>query len=315
MKVVVTGATGFIGAALVRALLDRGDEVVALTRDPSRGRGRVDGRASLERWGDDGAVALALSGAGGVVHLAGENIFEKRWSEARRVALQQSRIDTTARLVALVREGRSKGAGPRVLVSGSAVGIYGMREDDATFTEADRPSGGDFLSDLCLGWERAAAPAAEAGVRVCHPRLGIVVGAGGGALDKMLTPFRLGVGGPIGSGRQWMSWVHLQDAVAALLFALDEASFDGPFNVTAPTPVTARDFARALGRALGRPAVAPVPGFALRLALGRGRASAVLTGQRVLPRRLLDAGFVFTFPTLDGALADVIAGRDHGDAA
>ena len=283
-RILLTGGTAFLGGALAAALRERGDEVVVVSR-----RGAV-------TWD---TVEAEVAAADAVVHLAGEPIADGRWTPERFKRIRSSRIDTTARLAAAM----ARGQGARVFVSGSAVGIYGMRSDDAVCDE-DTPAGEDVLARVCVEWEAAARPAAEAGVRVAHPRIGVVLGRGG-ALAKMAGAFRWFVGGPVGSGEQWVSWVHATDVVRALLLLLDREDLSGPFNVTAPTPVTMNDLATAVGRSLGRPSAMRVPAFALRLALGDGLAEALLTGQRAVPRRLLDSGFTFSFTDVGEALRDL----------
>jgi uncharacterized protein (TIGR01777 family) len=283
-RILLTGGTGFIGAALAAALQARGDEVVVVSR-----RGPV----TWDLLEDEVARADA------VVHLAGEPIADARWTPERLERIRSSRVDTTRR-IALALATRPH---PKVFVSGSAVGIYGMRLDDVICDEST-PAGDDVLARIVVDWEAAAAPARGAGVRLAHPRIGIVLGHGG-ALAKMRKPFELFAGGPIGTGRQWLSWIHVSDAVRALIFAIDRESLSGPFNVVAPAPATMNDFARALGKALGRPSFFRVPAIALRAALGDGVAELLLTGQRAVPRRLLEAGFEFELPTLDEALRDL----------
>jgi uncharacterized protein len=293
VRILLTGGTGFIGQALAMALEKRGDAVVVVSRraPPIAIAGGTVG------WG---ALEEEVERADAVVHLAGEPVADGRWTAARLERIRRSRVDTTARLagafVAAVRK-------PRVFVSASAVGLYGMRRDDLVCDE-ETPAGDDALARICLAWEGAAEPARAAGIRVVHPRIGVVLGHAG-ALARMVGPFRWYVGGPIGDGRQWTSWIHVADVVRALLFLVDRDDLAGPVNLVAPAPVTMNELARALGRALGRPAAFRVPAFALRVALGGGLADLLLTGQRVVPRRLAEAGFVFDFPALDGALADL----------
>lgn len=283
-RILLTGGTGFIGTALSAALQARGDQVVVVSR-----RGPV----TWDRVEDEVAKADAI------VHLAGEPIADARWTPERLDRIRSSRVDTTRRLAtSLASRPHAK-----VFVSGSAVGIYGMRLDDVICDEST-PAGDDVIARIGVEWEAAAAPARDAGVRVAHPRIGIVLGRGG-ALAKMRKPFELFAGGPIGTGKQWLSWIHVSDVVRALLFALDRESLAGPFNVVAPAPATMNDFARALGKALGRPSLFRVPALALRAALGDGVAELLLTGQRVVPRKLQEAGFEFQFPSLDDALRDL----------
>jgi uncharacterized protein (TIGR01777 family) len=291
MRVLVTGGTGFIGRALVGALRERGDEAVVMSR-----------RAGTGAVGWD-VAEREVEVADAVIHLAGEPIADGRWSEARLELLRDSRVQSTERLAGAIARASRK---PRVFVSGSAVGYYGMRDDDAELDES-APPGGDVLAAIVVAWERAADAARSAGVRVVHPRTGVVLGRGGGALAKMVTPFRFFVGGPVGTGRQWVSWIHLRDAVRALLFAVDHEALVGPANVVAPAPVTMDTLSRSIGHALHRPSRLRVPAVALKMALGEGLAEVLLTGQRAQPRRLLDAGFSFDFTSVETACADLLA--------
>jgi uncharacterized protein (TIGR01777 family) len=314
--VVISGGTGFIGRLLTMALTERGDDVVVLSR---RSRGQMrhcdglgprpacfrgSGKVELVSWTPEkhGEWWRAVDGADAVVHLAGAGVFDEAWTPERRDVLRSSRIRSTDLLAQAIARAERK---PSVFVSGSASGIYGTSTGDQLLTETDLP-GDDFLAQLCVEWEGAAAPAREAGVRVCHPRTGLVLGPSGGMLAKMLPAFRAFVGGPVGTGAQYMGWVHIVDVVRALEHAMD-TELSGPFNVTAPEPVTMDTFAQVLGEALGRPSIFRVPPFAVKLAFG-DRAEAVLTGQRALPRRLSDSGFAFVFPELGSALADLVAG-------
>ncbi|MBK8247780.1 MAG: TIGR01777 family protein [Gemmatimonadetes bacterium] len=291
MRIAITGATGFVGVPLVAALRAEGHEVVVIGR-------RRPGSAPDVAWDPEGGVIdrSALNGVEAVVHLAGEPIGE-RWTPARKAALRSSRVKGTS-LIATTMAALSPR--PRVLVSMSAIGIYGNRGDEE-LTEASPPAR-DFLGELGVAWESAADPARAAGIRVVHPRLGIVLHQDGGALAKMLPPFRLGLGGRLGAGTQYMSWISRADAVAALQFALTSDSVQGPVNVTAPAPVTNATFTQELGRALHRPAVAVVPEFAIRLMFGEMGEQTVLAGQRVHPQVLLDRGFRFRHPDLPSAL-------------
>jgi uncharacterized protein (TIGR01777 family) len=291
--VAISGASGFIGAALTRALRARGDRVRPLVRP---GRGAEDAIA----WDPEVGTldTAALEGVDAVVHLAGESIAGARWSDAQKARIRDSRIRGTGLLASALCGLAHK---PEVWVSGSAIGIYGDRGDEPL--DETSSLGQDFLAEVCVAWESAAQPAAAAGIRVVHPRTGIVLGPAGGALAKMLTPFKLGVGGRLGSGQQYMSWIALSDAVRGLMFMVDQRELRGPVNLTAPQPVTNAEFTRALGHALKRPTVLPVPGFAARLAFGELADVALLSGQRVLPRRLLAAGFSFEQPQLAPYLA------------
>ncbi len=290
MRTLVTGGTGFIGRALVAALRARGDEVVVISR---RGEG------GAVAWD---CIAAPLENADAVFHLAGEPVAAARWTPSRVASIRSSRLETTTTLACAIERSPRK---PRVLVSGSAIGIYGMQGGNAPAMSEDGPLGDDVLARITREWEAAAEPARAAGVRVVHPRTGVVLGRGGGALAKMATPFRLFAGGPIGTGDQWTSWIHLRDEVRALLFLADTEVLSGPVNLTAPEPVTMNVLAQALGHAMHRPALFRVPAVALRLALGEGLARVLLSGQRVLPRKLLAAGFKFDFPTIDDALDEL----------
>ena len=295
MKVAVTGASGRIGSHLVERLRARGDDVTILSRDPAKG----------VRWDPaaNPAPAEALAGRDAVVHLAGEDVAQ-RWNDAAKRRIRESREVGTRHLVeglaALPAEER-----PRVLVSGSASGYYGPREGDQEVTESDGP-GDDFLAEVCIAWEHEAQRAEELGLRVARIRTGVVLDREGGALAKMLPPFRMGVGGPVAGGRQWMPWIHRDDEVGILVAALDGEDWSGSVNACAPNPATNKEFSKALGRALHRPAVAPVPSLAIRALYGE-MAQIVTTGVRMVPRKATELGYRFSHPELDGALAAALA--------
>lgn len=299
MHILITGGTGFIGGALAEGLRRDGHAVTVLTRNPDAARQRLPAGCTAI---DDLAP---LEGVDAVVNLAGENLGAGRWNAERKQAFRDSRLDTTGRLIAWLGTLSRR---PAVLISGSAIGYYGARGDE-TITEDSRP-GSDFSARLCRDWEAVAAQAEVLGVRVSTLRTGVVLGRSGGkvagALAQMLPAFRLGGGGRMGSGRQWMSWIHLDDEVALIRWLIDQDAARGAYNATAPAPVTNAEFAKTLGRALHRPAWLPMPGFALRAIVGE-MAEILLTGQKVLPQRSLDQGFKFRFPTLEAALADVLA--------
>ncbi|MEO2091490.1 MAG: TIGR01777 family oxidoreductase [Gemmataceae bacterium] len=307
MRVFITGSTGLIGRRVVRALLARGDAVVPLSRKPLPpvhfGPGScepvVGDPTTPGPWLDQ------LAACDAVVHLAGEPIAGKRWSDEFLKLVRRSRVDST-RLIAetLARSPRRAGGTPKVLVSGSGVGYYGANTGDAVQTES-APPGGDVLADICRKWEAAADAARAAGARVCHSRTGIVLDPAGGALPKMALPFKLFVGGRIGSGKQWMSWIHHTDMTGLLLFALDTPTVTGPFNAVAPTPVTNAEFSRTLAKVLRRPNLFPAPVFALRVLLGKV-AEVVAGGQRATPKAALDAGYRFRFAELEAALREVL---------
>jgi uncharacterized protein len=305
MRCFVTGGTGLIGRRLVRQLRQRGDQVVLLSRRASAAT-QMFGPGVEVVEGDPmqtGAWMDAVATCEGVIHLAGENVFNKRWNAAFKQLLVDSRIQSTANVIQAVGRAVSQGRGPKVLVNASAIGWYGVHADEE-LTE-DSPPADDFFGKLCADWEKEAREAEKHGVRVALVRVGIVLDREGGALAKLLTPFKLCLGGPVGRGRQYMSWIHHADMVNLFLFALDTPSASGPLNGVAPNPVTNKAFSKALGRALHRPAFFPTPPIMLRLALG-GVAQIVATGQRVLPRRPLELGFQYQFPTLDAALADIL---------
>jgi len=301
MRVTVTGATGRIGAGLVAALQARGDEVTVLSRSPDRARAALGTEAVAWRTEDEPAPAEALAGRDGVIHLAGEDVAQ-RWSDEAKRRIRTSRELGTRNLVAGLRAADPR---PAVLVSASAVGWYGPRGDERV--DEDTPAASDFLAEVCAVWEREAVAAEALGVRVVRVRTGVVLDKDGGALAKMLPFFRLGVGGPVAGGDQWMPWIHRDDLVALYLRALDDAAWTGAVNGTAPEPATNKDFARALGRALHRPAFAPVPGFAVRVLYGE-MADIVVNGQRAVPKRTQALGFSFRHPQLDEALRDALAG-------
>jgi uncharacterized protein len=296
MKVAITGSSGLLGEALVPFLTTGGYDVVRLVRRAPRS-------ADEARWDPEAGTldAAPLEGADAVVHLAGENIAAGRWTDARKALLRASRVGPT-QLLARTLAGLERR--PKVLVSASAIGYYGNR-GGAWVTEKDPPAD-DFLGRLSVEWEAAAEPAREAGIRVVHPRFGIVLSPAGGALGKMLLPFRMGVGGVVGPGAQYMSWIALDDVPGVIHHLLERGDLEGPVNTVAPGPVTNTVFTKTLGRVLGRPTVAPVPAFALRLALGEMADAALLSSTRVRPERLLATGYRFRFPDLEGALRHLL---------
>jgi len=300
MRVTLTGASGLIGTRLVRALSARGDDVTVLSRNPEKTASALGVRA--EAWDPNlgPAPAAALAGRDAVVHLAGARV-DQRWSDGAKRAIAVSRETGTRNLVAGLRAADPR---PAALVSASAVGYYGARGDEI-LDESAAP-GADFLAGVCVAWEREAERAEELGMRVVRVRTGVVLDAGGGALARMLTPFKLGAGGPVAGGDQYMPWIHADDLVGIYLAAIDGDGWSGPVNGSAPDPVTNRAFSKALGRALHRPAVAPIPAFALKLLYG-DMAMVVTEGQRAVPRRTLDLGYTFAHPDLDEALHSALA--------
>lgn len=299
MHVVIAGGRGFLGGALARRLTARGHRVSVLTRRPRQGQ---PGELPWNPDGDTGPWARALEGTDVMVNLAGEGIGDRRWSAARKQALVESRVNATASLAAALRR---LSAPPRVAVNASGVGYYGPCGDEM-ITEAS-PAGDDFIARMAAAWEAAAAPMADR-ARLVVLRSGLVMGHGG-ALAQMRLPFSLGLGGRLGSGRQWMPWVSLDDWTGLVTHLILDTRASGPFNIVAPQPVTNAEFTKALGRAMHRPTIVPVPAFALRLAVG-GIAEALLTGQRAVPEKALALGFAFRYPSIDEALPVALA--DHG---
>lgn len=307
MRVFVTGGTGLVGSRLIRWLRQRQDEVVVLTRRPEVARQKLDPACILVE-GDPmqaGEWQRAVEPCDAVVNLAGENLFGRRWSPAFKELLADSRVKSTEHVVeALARKPKSVDGIPKTLVNASAIGYYGPHGDEELTEES--PPGDDVLARLCVAWENTAKGALPLGVRLVLLRIGIVFAREGGALPQMLTPFKLFAGGPVGSGKQYMSWIHIDDLVALCLMSLDRQEAAGPINATAPTPVTNTQFARALGRVLHRPSFLRTPRFMLRAMVGEA-ADVITTGQRVLPRRAKELGFVFKFPGVEGALRDLLA--------
>ena len=296
MRIAISGASGLVGQALVPFQTTAGHRVDRLVRRQPNGPDEI-------RWDPAaGTVDLAaLEGVDAVIHLAGENVGDGRWSEARKRAILESREQGTATL-AKALAGLSRR--PSVFISASASGFYGSAAtgDQAPACGEGAPSGDDFLAEVCRRWEAAAEPARAAGIRVVHPRIGVVLDARGGALAKLMTPFRLGLGGRVGDGRQWMSWIAMEDLLGGLLHLLSTPSLTGPVNFGAPEPVQQAAFAKTLGRVLGRPSFMPLPGFAVKALFGEMGDAIVLGGTRMVPEKLEKSGFEFAFPSLEGAL-------------
>jgi len=304
MRIVVAGGTGFIGRPLCQGLVELGHAVTVLTRDPAAARTRLAPPVSVIGWqgsrGATGELMTALGNAEVVINLAGAPIAQGRWTEQTKDRLRRSREGTTSALVAALAQLRAR---PVLLISASAIGYYGPRQDEPL--REDAPSGAGFLASLCREWEAAARAAERLGVRVVLPRIGVVLGKNGGALARMLPVFGLGLGGPLGNGTQWLSWIHLDDLIELLLFLLDQA-VGGPVNATAPHPVTNEEFSRVLGQTLERPVWLRTPAFVLKLLLGQMAEELLLTGQRVLPARAEAMGFRFRYPTLSEALHAIL---------
>jgi uncharacterized protein len=297
MKILISGASGMIGSSLAFALDTAGHSLNRLVRDESCAA------AGDVVWNpaSGGLAASALAPFDAIVHLAGESIAAGRWTAEKKERIRASRVDGTRILAAALA---SLPPRPRTLISASAIGFYGDRDDE--WLDESSSQGNDFLAAVCRDWEAAAEPAAKAGVRVVHPRFGVVLSGHGGALKKMLLPFRLGIGGRIGSGRQYMSWVALDDVVGAIVHALTTENLRGAVNVVAPHPVTNLEFTKTLGRVLSRPTIFPMPAVAARAVLGEMADALLLSGQRVRPAKLLGAGYAFLFPTLAPALCHVL---------
>jgi uncharacterized protein len=301
MKILISGSTGLVGTALVSALTARGDEVVRLVRSAAKNASK-----ELISWNPEAGQidAAALDGMEAVVHLAGENIAAGRWTAQRKARIRSSRVDGTRLLCeALARAPRR----PATLVCASAIGFYGSRGDEILTEKSS--SGNDFLAEVCRDWEAACEPARAAGIRVVSLRMGMVLSASGGALQKMLLPFKLGLGGILGNGKQYMSWIELDDLCAAIAHLITDSSQAGPVNGVSPQPVTNHEFTKTMGRVLRRPTILPMPAFAARLAFGEMADALLLSSARVLPEKLQASGFRFGQPALEGALRHTLAQR------
>ncbi|MCB0871012.1 MAG: TIGR01777 family oxidoreductase [Solirubrobacterales bacterium] len=300
-RILVTGGTGLIGSTLCNALIDRGDSVVGLSRDPDRAAKSLP-RVEWHGWEGERErpPREAFEGVEAVINLAGEPI-NQRWNDEVRDRIARSRIKATKNLVAKIAALEER---PKTLISGSAIGYYGDRGDELLYEDAE--PGDDFLAGVVVGWEGAAKSAEEHGLRVAMIRSGHVLDPRGGLLKELLLPFKMGVGGPIAGGKQYMSWIHRHDEIGILLWALDNETATGPINATAPNPVTNKDFSRALGKELGRPSVLPLPGFAIDIVKGGGVGHAAREGQRVFPKKATDNGYEFKQPELAGALANLL---------
>lgn len=301
MNILVTGAAGLIGTALISLLTQNENRVIRLVRKTQLAPGEIG-------W-DPYAQTLdmeALEGLDAVVHLAGENIADRRWTARKKLRIRESRIQGTRFLAQSLA---SLFDPPKVLVSVSAIGYYGDRGEDLLDEESDPGKG--FLADVCREWEAATAPAVMRGIRVVHPRLGIVLSPAGGALARMLPPFRLGIGGRIGSGRQYMSWITIEDLAAILEYAIHNGSLHGPVNAVSPNPLTNQDFSTMLGRVLSKPSFLALPAFAARIAFGEMADALLLASARVLPTRLKESGYTFKFPEVEDALRHALEIRPH----
>ena len=307
MRVIITGGTGLIGRELAACLASDGHEVIVLSRNPDSKRALLPEGVRLEKW--DGRTATGwghlADGADAIVNLAGESLagdgfFPRRWTEERKRLFTESRLNAGRAVMEALEAATSR---PRVLIQASASGYYGTGRDEI-LTE-DSPPGDDFQAQLCVAWENSTAGAEALGVRRAIIRTGIVLSKEGGALPRLLLPFKLFAGGPLGSGKQWMPWIHHEDEVQAIRFLIEREDARGPFNLCAPEPITNAEFARAIGKVMGRPAFVPAPAFALRLMLGEV-ATLVLDGWRMIPARLLDLGFTFKYPDAESALRELL---------
>jgi uncharacterized protein (TIGR01777 family) len=297
MKIVISGATGFLGRPLAAALTRDGHTVAVLSRSTGAPPAGADRLVPWTPDGTAGAWATEIDGAGAVINLAGESIAGGRWTAARKRRIHDSRVLATRSLVEAIRQARTP---PAILISGSAVGYYGPLQDQVA-TE-DTAAGHDFLASVCAAWEDEATHAQSVRTRVVCVRTGLVLERDGGALPQMLPPFRFGAGGPVGSGRQYWPWIHRQDWIDLVRFALATPTITGPLNATAPVPVRNAEFARALGRAMHRPSFMPAPGFALKLLLGEMAEGLLLSGQRAVPEKAQRYGYTFAFPNVDDTL-------------
>jgi len=305
MRVIVAGATGFIGNSLCRLLVETGHDVVALTRNPAKGMRILGDRVRVAQWDGKSAAGWEgeADGAGAIVNLAGEGIGEDRWTREKKRRILQSRLDAGSAVLEAVELAEKK---PGVVIQASGIGYYGSRGDEP-LDESDSPGQG-FIPDVARQWDRSTEKVASYGVRHVVIRSGVVLGPGGGALPRMALPFRFFLGGPIGSGKQWISWIHLDDEVSAIRFLMEGRELHGAFNLSAPEPLPMAEFSRALGRAISRPSWLPVPGFAVRAVLGEMADYLLLTGQRAQPKKLTDAGFSFGYSDVESALRDALKG-------
>ena len=304
MKTLVSGSHGLVGSALIKSLIQDGHEVVRLVR-----RELPSGAPEIEWHPDqDRLDAQKLEGIDAVIHLAGESIASGRWTDEKKRAIRDSRVKGTTLLSKTLAQLTQS---PSVFISASAIGYYGSRGDEV-LTETSKP-GDDFLASVCVEWEQATRAASEKGIRTVNARFGIILDAHGGALAQMLTPFRMGIGGRVGDGKQWMSWIALEDVVAGLKFLLQDETARGPVNFVAPNPVTNAEFTRTLGRVLSRPTFFPIPGFGVRLAFGEMGEALLLGSQRVNPEVLEAKRFSFNWPTLEPTLRHLLATKRHKD--
>jgi hypothetical protein len=304
MKIIITGATGFIGRVLCRELLEAGYHVIALSRNADRGREILGGGVVVKDWdgrSSQGWKELA-NGAYAIVNLAGENISTGRWTEKKKQRILRSRLDAGKSVVEVVAEVEKK---PRVVIQSSGIGYYGSTSDE--MVDESSPPGKGFLTDVAQEWEASTKKVESWGIRHVVIRTGVVLGREGGALPRLLTPFRFFVGGPLGSGNQWFPWIHLEDEVGAIGYLMENEDLSGPFNLCATEPVIMKHFCQTLGKIMRRPSWLPIPGLMLRLLFGQMAEEALLSGQRALPKRLLDGGYRFKYPNLKPALEEILS--------
>ncbi len=300
MRVIITGGTGLIGKALCTALVNDQHSVIALSRNPDKNIGLFSG-VRLEKW--DGKTAAGwgalVDSADAIINLAGEGIADGRWSKERKKSIRESRINAGLAVMDAIKQASNK---PKVLLQSSAVGYYGPHGDEIVTEET--AMGSDFLAKVCHDWEASTVSVTQMGVRRAVLRTGVVLSRQGGALPKMAMPFKFFAGGPVGNGKQWLPWIHIEDEVRAIQFLLNQAEASGPFNLSAPNPVTNKEFGQTLGKVMGRPALAPAPAIAMKTIFGE-MATVLLDGQRAVPNRLQALGFTFTYPTLEEALRNL----------
>ncbi len=304
MKAIITGATGFIGRALCKNLVEAGYDVVALTRNRSKGRGLLGNQVTVVEWDGKSAEGWErhVDGADAIVNLAGESISSGRWNRAKKEKILQSRLDAARAVVDAIRRTEKK---PGVVIQSSGIGYYGSRSDEI-IDESSSPGTG-FLSEVAQKWEGSTKDVESFGARQVVIRTGVVLGTDGGALPRLLTPFRLFVGGPLGSGKQWFPWIHVYDEISAIRFLIEREDLTGAFNLTAPEPLRMKDFCRVLGKVMKRPSWFAVPGFLLHLMFGEMAKEVLLSGQRALPRELLEAGYSFQHPDAESALQQILS--------
>jgi uncharacterized protein (TIGR01777 family) len=301
MRVIIAGGSGLIGRRLCSTLLADHHEVIVLSRNPAQIKNSSAGVRLVQWDGKSAAVWGELAdGAAAIVNLAGEGVADSRWSSERKQRIRESRIHAGLAMVDAIRQATNK---PRVLIQASAVGYYGPRQDELITEESS--TGNDFLAKVCFDWETSSAAVAQMGVRRPVLRTGVVLSMEGGALPKMALPFKLFAGGPIGSGKQWLPWIHIEDEVRAIQFLIQQENANGPFNLSAPNPATNKEFGKTLGKVMGRPSLVPTPALAIQTLFGE-MSTVLLEGQRAVPQRLQELGFTFKFPTLEAALRDLI---------